>query len=157
MEIVICSVIEEGGLHQGIAHIDSEVPGPIGSSWRAEMTAAQFPLTNLRYLTSSSWQGYLVSSVLVSILHTESGLDNIWIFLTHSGRNIYLSPLIWWFLNCYLFINMAGGLLSSVQGTCPVSPALHMWCVDWVEYSEQLVLYILFGPALRTEKLRAKS
>ena len=94
VEIVNCSMIEEGGLHQGIAHIDSGVPGPIGSSWRAEMTAAQFPLTNLRYLTSSSGQGYLVSSVLVSILHTESGLDNIWDFLTHSGRNIYVSPLI---------------------------------------------------------------
>ena len=63
MEIVNCSMVEEGGLHQGIAHIDSGVPGPIGSSWRAEMTAAQFPLTNLRYLTASSGQGYLISNL----------------------------------------------------------------------------------------------
>ena len=27
-------------------------------------------------------------------------------------------------------INMAGGRPSLVQGTCPVSPALHLWCVD---------------------------
>ena len=70
VEIVNCSMVEEGGLHQGIAHIDSGVPGPIGSSWRAEMTAAQFPLTNLRYLLDRVVR-YLVSRFQFSTLNLD--------------------------------------------------------------------------------------